>query len=69
MIFFRRLRERRAHSHSTIAYFIFLRVDNGLVQKLTLYVDQNKHLATSAQASKEEHDKMARQYTVMKEQG
>ncbi|GJJ76741.1 autophagy-related protein 16-1 [Entomortierella parvispora] len=42
---------------------------NGLVQKLSYYVDQNKHLETSAQTSKEQHEKMARQYTVMKEQG
>ncbi|KAG0363295.1 hypothetical protein BG005_001595 [Podila minutissima] len=42
---------------------------NGLVQKLTYYVDQNKHLETSAQTSKEAHDKMARQVTVLREQG
>ncbi|KAG0341567.1 hypothetical protein BG004_005981, partial [Podila humilis] len=42
---------------------------NGLVKKLTYYVDQNKHLETSAHASKEAHDKMARQVTVLREQG
>ncbi|KAG0290612.1 hypothetical protein BGZ96_005925 [Linnemannia gamsii] len=42
---------------------------NGLVQKLTFYVDQNKHLESSAQSSKDQHDKMARQVNVLREQG
>ncbi|KAF9912547.1 hypothetical protein BX616_010300, partial [Lobosporangium transversale] len=42
---------------------------NELVQKLTFFVEQNKHLETSAQSSKEQHDKMARQVTVLREQG
>ncbi|KAG0369623.1 hypothetical protein BGZ54_009432 [Gamsiella multidivaricata] len=42
---------------------------NGLVQKLTYFVEQNKHLETTAQTSKDQHDKMARQVTVLREQG
>ncbi|KAF9190262.1 hypothetical protein BGZ51_008793 [Haplosporangium sp. Z 767] len=42
---------------------------NGLVQKLTHYVDENKLLEASAQNSREQHDKMARQVTVLREQG
>ncbi|KAI1311954.1 hypothetical protein EDD11_003234 [Mortierella claussenii] len=42
---------------------------NELVQKLTYFVDQNKHLETSALSSKEQHDKMARQVNVLREQG
>ncbi|KAF9964750.1 hypothetical protein BGZ70_005990 [Mortierella alpina] len=42
---------------------------NGLVQKLSFFVDQNKHLETNAQSTKEQHDKMARQVTVLREQG
>ncbi|KAG0293148.1 hypothetical protein BGZ98_002307 [Dissophora globulifera] len=42
---------------------------NGLVQKLSFFVEQNKLLETTAASSKEQHDKMARQFTVLREQG
>ncbi|KAG0222746.1 hypothetical protein BGX31_008900 [Mortierella sp. GBA43] len=42
---------------------------NGLVQKLTLLAEQNKHLETSAQASKDQQDKLARQVTTLRDQG
>ncbi|KAF8969538.1 hypothetical protein BGZ46_010659 [Entomortierella lignicola] len=42
---------------------------NELVQKLSYYAEQNKHLESTTQNAKEQHDKMARQVTVLREQG
>lgn len=43
--------------------------DNGLVQKLTDLVDRNKHLESSAQLSREQQDRLARQVNVLQDQG
>ncbi|KAF9108501.1 hypothetical protein BGX27_008333 [Mortierella sp. AM989] len=42
---------------------------NELVQKLSYFAEQNKHLESTSQNAKEQHDKMARQVTVLREQG
>ncbi|KAF9995361.1 hypothetical protein BGZ80_011241 [Entomortierella chlamydospora] len=42
---------------------------NELVQKLSYYVEQNKHLESTTQNAKDQHEKMARQVTVLREQG
>ncbi|KAF9912464.1 hypothetical protein EC991_010551 [Linnemannia zychae] len=61
-LFVQRDRHEKAFTNMVDSY-------NGLVQKLTFYVDQNKHLESSALSSKEQHDKMARQVNVLREQG
>ncbi|KAG0060915.1 hypothetical protein BGZ90_003819, partial [Linnemannia elongata] len=61
-LFVQRDRHEKAFTNMVESY-------NGLVQKLTFYVDQNKHLESSAQNSKDQHDKMARQVSVLREQG
>ncbi|KAF9126856.1 hypothetical protein BGW39_006307 [Mortierella sp. 14UC] len=61
-LFVQRDRHEKAFTNMVDSY-------NGLVQKLTFYVDQNKHLESSAQSNKEQHDKMARQVNVLREQG
>ncbi|KAF8949489.1 hypothetical protein BGZ47_000030 [Haplosporangium gracile] len=61
-LFVQRDRHEKAFTNMVESY-------NGLVKKLTFYVDQNKHLESSAQNSKDQHDKMARQVSVLREQG
>ncbi|KAK3826584.1 MAG: autophagy protein 16 [Linnemannia elongata] len=61
-LFVQRDRHEKAFTNMVESY-------NGLVQKLTFYVDQNKHLESSAQNNKDQHDKMARQVSALREQG
>ncbi|KAF9439237.1 hypothetical protein BGZ76_007438 [Entomortierella beljakovae] len=42
---------------------------NELVQKLSYFAEQNKHLETTTQNAKDQQEKMSRQVTVLREQG